>query len=321
MQIDVSIVFVQYNPVYIKVMRSLYSLISQKGIDFEIVVVDDGSKEDYFDRIKCFFIKNGFSNYILHKNPNNLGTVKNYLSGIKLASGKFIFGNSPGDILAYDYALKDYYTFAIKHHSKCLFAEAIYYRTKNSSVEVFSTDSNPPKPQMHNWYLPKIFGKYSLFCGNCILGSVFLRQKEYAEKYILAISETAKYVEDNTSALLIVMDGERITFFNKAILWYETGSTRPKEVEEWWEFAMKEDFNNTHELIQEKYASDPMFDFTDLRKNRYERVLKHPLLFSIKTIYNKAFSKKTTIASKEVEEKLNSYFGFIDKMTSEEWEG
>ena len=98
-RIEVSVVFVQYNPDLTKILLSLYALIHQKEISFEIIVSDDGSKEDYFEEIERFFKNNDFSNYYLRKNHQNVGIVKNILLASEIANGRYIYINSPGDVL------------------------------------------------------------------------------------------------------------------------------------------------------------------------------------------------------------------------------
>ena len=102
-------------------------MIKQKGISFEIVIADDGSKEDYFKEIRTFFQIHSFNDFVLYKNTPNVGTVKNLLKGIALSSGKYFFGYSPGDILKYQFVLRDLYCFSSRHNARCFFARAVYY--------------------------------------------------------------------------------------------------------------------------------------------------------------------------------------------------
>lgn len=317
MKYDISIVFLQYNPISEKLISSLYSLINQKGIDFEIIITDDGSQEDYFDKIKVFFERYHFTNYLLHKNHDNLGIVKNYLSGVEFAQGEYVFGNSPGDVLANCYALRDYYNFAQKHSAKCLFAEAAYYEKVNDKYIVKSCYMDPPQPKAYEWFMPRCFGKIGLFCEQPILGAVFLRKKEYVEKYFSIISETSKYVEDNTSALYSVMDGEKIVYFNKLVLWYETGSTKSTEVNTWWDKALAEDFSNTKKLVKDIFGKDPLYDFYGGKNSKTMNVIKHPVLYLEGRIFNCFFPQKKTQANKEIEYEINNYMQNISKIIKE----
>ena len=313
MAIDVSVVFLQYNPIYEKVIASLYSLIMQQDVDFEIIVSDDGSNEDYFDNIEGFFKKYNFKNFQLKKNKNNLGIVKNYLSAVEITKGKYIFGNSPGDIMVNEYALRDYVRFANKHKASCLFARAIYYeKTESQSFVVRSVIPNPPKPRAYSWYFPQSFGKFAFYNGGFILGSVFLRKKEYALKYFSDISKTAKYVEDNTSAFLSLMSNEKIIFYDKVILWYETGGTRPKDVQRWWDSACERDFEQTWAKVKKQYVGDSLFDFHDDSKSKVMRFTKHPILFFYHILFNKIMKTASkTDASKKEEKAINQYYNNI----------
>lgn len=318
MRMNISVVFYQYNPRLEKVLYSLYSIISQKGITFEIIIVDDGSKEDYFGEIKSFFDDHEFTKYCLHKNQNNIGTVKNFLSGIELAQGEYIFGNSPGDILFDEFALRDFYQFAIRHNADCFFAKAVYYENKNECCKTNPVIANPQKPNAFGRFMPKIFGKYALFYGDGILGSVFLRKKDYALRYLSEVSSTAKYLEDYTSSFLSVMDGERIIYYNRVILWYEMGGTRPKEVEDWWYEALNTDREKTSQMIKEHYGADPLYSFFDLKKSRIIRKIKHPYILLVSLIYSFFFFKQKTISSTELSERINNYIHDVSKKIPKE---
>ena len=85
---DLSILLVQYRPDEGELRRTLASLLRQSCRDFELVVADDGSDEDFFP----------LTRKILKLTPNG-GTVKNVLNGAKQAAGKWVFTVSPGDYL------------------------------------------------------------------------------------------------------------------------------------------------------------------------------------------------------------------------------
>lgn len=305
--VQISVVFVQYNPDYNRLFFSLYALIHQKEISFEIIIADDGSKIDYFDEISDFFQKHGFSNYLLHKNNSNVGTVKNFLSGIELSKGEYIFGYSPGDFLKDEYVLKDLFRFSVKHKAQCVFSKAVYYYNQGSEISVVSRDANPIKPVAFKWYMPQLLVKFSLFDRHSmILGAAFLRKRSYAIKYLKAIESTAKYVEDNTSALYSVMNGERIIYYDRIILWYETAAPKAKEVKSKWDQYISDDFSKTTKMIDQVFSTDPLYDFYQPNQNRVTRILKHPIISIINSVYKHLPTEKTP-SSEELEQELTEY--------------
>ena len=96
---DLSILLVQYRPDEGELRRTLASLLRQSCRDFELVVADDGSDEDFFPLTRKILAENGFTGAKFVKLTPNGGTVKNVLNGAKQAVGKWVFTVSPGDYL------------------------------------------------------------------------------------------------------------------------------------------------------------------------------------------------------------------------------
>ena len=96
---DLSILLVQYRPDEGELRRTLASLLRQSCRDFELVVADDGSDEDFFPLTRKILAENGFTGAKFVKLTPNGGTVKNVLNGAKQAAGKWVFTVSPGDYL------------------------------------------------------------------------------------------------------------------------------------------------------------------------------------------------------------------------------
>ena len=80
---DLSILLVQYRPDEGELRRTLASLLRQSCRDFELVVADDGSDEDFFPLTRKILAENGFTGAKFVKLTPNGGTVKNVLNGAK----------------------------------------------------------------------------------------------------------------------------------------------------------------------------------------------------------------------------------------------
>lgn len=83
MSYEISVVVIQYNPIWEKLMYTLQSILQQTEIRYEIVIADDGSRDKYFDKTIDFFKEKKFCDYQIVDNTKNQGTVKNVLSGLK----------------------------------------------------------------------------------------------------------------------------------------------------------------------------------------------------------------------------------------------
>ena len=272
--IQVSVVFVQYNSDLEKVLLSLYALVQQKGINFEIIIADDASEKDNFCEIEKFFKSCNFSHYHLFKNKSNVGTVQNLINGMEISKGEYIFANSPGDILREENTLSDYYHFASKHKAECCFANLLQYEKQDDTYSIKSVPVAPFKPSAYNWYMPKTIGQYALFAGHCLAGPAFLRKREYALKYFTMVAPKVKYVEDFSSSYCSIMAGERIIYFDREILWYESGNTKSAEVSQWWSDAVNKDMEAARELTRQAYPNNRLYDFSDATQNKYLRTIK-----------------------------------------------
>ena len=115
-----SIVVITYNPKWEKLKRTLRSILIQDFTDYEIIVTDDGSENDLQDKIEKYFEYYGFTHYTLLPHTGNKGTVRNLISGVEAARGKYVKDIGPGDLLysrdtlskVYDYMSKGGYQIA-----------------------------------------------------------------------------------------------------------------------------------------------------------------------------------------------------------------
>lgn len=87
-----SIILAQYYPDKMQLRHTLDSLLIQDTYDFELIIADDGSPEDYWDDTRAYLAAHGFTNVKLSKNKVNQGTVTNMLHAVEMASGQWIAG-------------------------------------------------------------------------------------------------------------------------------------------------------------------------------------------------------------------------------------
>ena len=81
----VSVVIPTYNRAYI-VGRSIQSVLSQSYLDFELIVVDDGSTDNTEEIVMNF--KDNRLKYIQHKENQGISAARN--TGIKASHGEYI---------------------------------------------------------------------------------------------------------------------------------------------------------------------------------------------------------------------------------------
>ena len=274
---SVSVIVTTYNPDWEKLLCILKSIIIQEDITFEVIVTDDGSKIDHFEEIKIFFNKNKFKNIKFIKNKTNIGTVKNYYNALMLASGKYTYGISPGDMLYNKYTLCNLYQYSNNNNIDICFGDAIYYELSDGQIIIKYITNIPCRPWMYDEKVKLEDQKLYFLIDNCIAGPSFFRKTEIARKYIGCIKNISKYVEDNTSTAFALADGVRIYHYNSYVVWYEQGcglSTSKKK--EWHDVLMK-DFQACFEKLRLEYSNDRIISVYT-RVCPYNKILKAILL-------------------------------------------
>ena len=72
-------------------------MISKEGIKFQIIVSDDESDDNFFDRIKDYFRNNEFNDYKLIEHKENEGTVCSFYDALMECKVDRVKLISPGD--------------------------------------------------------------------------------------------------------------------------------------------------------------------------------------------------------------------------------
>lgn len=282
----VSVIVLIYNPDVHKLESTLLSIIGQKNVDFEIVLSDDGSKESIEEGVKAFFGKHNFSKYRFIRSVENTGTVKNYLRGLYASNGIYIFGTSPGDMLYDETVLADFYDFAVNQKAKICFGRAAYYNMQGINLNIIEGVPNlPPYPQLFRADQSRKTEKTAIFFGSIILGATFFRERESTIHYLNEIKDYVKFAEDNTSAILAELSGERITYFDRLVIWYEYGTGISTTASSKWHNILENEYDSFYKYIKEKYPRDRILDAAIVdrfSKGKFEskvrRVIKHPFI-------------------------------------------
>lgn len=219
--IDVSVVILTYNPDFKALYYTLKSVVIQKGISFEIIIADDGSKTFDSDLIESWFERNSFKRYRIIQHSENLGTLSNALSGWRAASGKYIKQLSTGDCLYNELSLLEAVRKMEDGNSQIAFGMAAPYSYKDGELKIYS-NSNPrnllpyynkdSKQIKHNYIELRDYAN----------GMAFICEKELLVHYGTMLENKVKYAEDCTY-ILIFADIE-VTFLDDYFIWYEYGT-------------------------------------------------------------------------------------------------
>lgn len=302
MQKQVSIIVLSYNPIWRKMYSTLHSAVCQSGIDFEIIVADDGSREDYRENVERFFHEQAWNQYLFIKAEKNQGTVKNIVAALQQATGEYIYLTSPGDLLHDAYVMRDFYAFAKRRQCDICFGNAVYYTPEEQKV--CSAINAPERRGLFHKNISGTRKKLEIFCDS-ILGASFFRSRESALKYMQGIAHVSKYVEDYTSSCYAVLDGTDILHYDRNMLFYEYATGISGSADPEWQQRLAQDFRRTLCFLKEQYPKDPVLDWAYLGKKirgswigRLYKICRHPLVFA-NLLLNKCHPIERSICTKE----------------------
>ena len=215
-----TILVVTYNSDWIDIKRTLDSAFLQDFKDFDVVIADDGSEENHREALVEYFKEKNFDNYSLVLNEENQGTVKNLISGLEAAKGRYVRDFGPGDLFYNSKSLARVYTHLQKTNSKgCFGLMRGYYEDDTKKLKTcryaFPFDINAYR---HN-KRKRIKKNLVVFTDN-IVGAVMCYERDFYLHYLEKISPYVKYLEDIFPAVA-VLDGAYFTLFDDYLIWYE----------------------------------------------------------------------------------------------------
>lgn len=218
LQNKVSVIVACYNPDMMKLKKTLCSIFNQQGVDFNIIISDDGSKIEYRkeleDWLKLFnFDKNKIKLNFLKE---NVGTIKNLLSALKICSNKYVKVISPGDYLYDKNSLKIYLKKAEKNNADIVFSRAQYYSPELKFLNITSPIN---KVAFKNCLIKTSL----LYFHDFILGASIFVKRDLLETILNEVSPFMRLVEDVPLTILSSIYGKKIYGVNKKLIWYEYG--------------------------------------------------------------------------------------------------
>lgn len=210
---DFSVVILCYNPDIERLKRTIISVYKQKNISHEIIICDDGSKLDYKDELIkwCSTLTIPIKYSFLNK---NVGTVKNYLEGVRLAEGKYVKVISPGDYLFDENSLKEF----LKKlpDGPCLsFCDCYFYHdNKVVGCKLF--------PKNYKLFKQKSnFKKEYILYQNHFVGAAMCVERECLLDILNRVNGLVTLSEDYTITVQAIMDSIPIIPIKKRLMWYE----------------------------------------------------------------------------------------------------
>ena len=229
----ISVIVLSYNSDWDKTRRTLYSILIQKNVTFEIVVSDDGSKNNNYALIEEYFASMSFNNYVLVKNEKNMGIIKNSLSALEHAKGDYVKLISPGDFLYNEFALEKIFSYAKQTSADLCCANAVYYSIEDSEIAFWDDLYLPRNVTPYIQKNKREIRRSLLFNGNYLHGAAFFVKKAALKEALLFASPTLRFAEDVAVSFFLAAKKKNVVFCdfsmfgNKncpSFIWYEYGS-------------------------------------------------------------------------------------------------
>lgn len=313
MKFDFSVIVLNFNPDLEKLKNTLYSIVIQENVSFEIIVVDDGSKQSYQLEMEQFFERWNFSNYKIILNENNQGTVKNFKSGLAVAEGEYVKGISPGDYLYDKNTLSEIRKFILNGNYDFLFGKAAFYSKEKQNYRIYRRHSPTELSVYRKNDKKKIMRNYFLY-QDYVLGASFVFKLELIKEAINKIEQYAKYCED-TSVLCLLADDKKFGFLDEYVIWYEYGTGISTISNKKWKKIIFEENKRVLELLApkskliEKAYKYNYCGFSNRYLNIIRKIVLSPLFLKHGIIYvlNNRFGNAYLQADKKILEKIENH--------------
>lgn len=222
--VEISVILTTYNSPWTSIEKTLNSILKQKNINIEIIITDDGSRINYFDKIENLMSEYKFSKYLLLTAEKNEGTVKNQYKGVLKASGKYIKDISPGDALYDENTLNKWYHWMEENQIIVSFGSAVYYHINKKNIYILEKHHNPIDMSCYHPRYQAGKARFNYMVGqDYALGAAFCTKTELMKKYLNLLIDRIIYLED-FMYVLMVANNIPIRYYPDKVIWYEYGS-------------------------------------------------------------------------------------------------
>lgn len=254
---DLTVCLVTYNSDWQKVRRTLVSILEQKHVRYELIISDDGSDEDHFEKITKLLESYRFADYRFIKHAKNVGTAGNVYQVYCQAKGMFIRLLGPGDYFTGETQLSQWLDLFQEEELLIAFGDSVYYsygegktrfyRLKNSPRNLWIYRSKRNHGAVRTSYL--ILNEF--ICA----ASFIMFHRQLVLDYSFEIQGKVRYAEDNIFRLMM-FDGFEFPYYRYNSCFYEYGSGVSTSGDSRWRRLIGADCCVTEEIMLERYAAD-----------------------------------------------------------------
>ena len=203
---------------YTYLYRAIDSVLSQKYDDIELIICDDCSGDfpqqeiiEYIEKNK----RNNLKSVLVYSNEMNLGTVKNFNTALRKASGYYFIGLSGDDIFWSDTVFQQVVQKFDETGAVYATCRAVMKTTDERNGLCFQLEKSLQDiKRMNAIQLYNRISKDNIILGACTYFTLDAIKKfgYFDEQYI--------YIEDISKFLAICRSGEKIEFFDIPSIWH-----------------------------------------------------------------------------------------------------
>lgn len=252
---EVSVVILTYNSSLGKVYKTLDSILNQKNVYLQIIIADDGSKENHFEEIKQYFENRNFFDYKFVINEKNQGTVKNYYSGIVNSEGEYIKAISPGDMLCNGTVLRSWLDYNINNNLAWSFSDILCYKMENKERYILSVKAHPNCIKIYECSSERKRRWQYVVLKDTAVGCAMLGLRSIQLRYCEEIVEKVKFAEDVIWRNMM-FDGVVGGYYPSTTVLYEYGTGISTNNNSKWLKRIDDDYNAANTLIINRENTD-----------------------------------------------------------------
>lgn len=269
-----SVIMLTYNSSLEKIYLTLNSVLRQENLDkIEVIVADDGSKNNFFSEIKQFLKKHGVINYKLITSDKNRGTVENFYSGVRIAKGRYIKGLGCGDLLYGKDSIIRFCMFMEEKNQKIGFGLMRAFQTENNHLEYCDCTIPMDIKAFRENNLKKV-KRNIVSRGKLMSGASMLFEKDLLTKLLDEIRGKVIFCEDFIQIIALIKNID-IGFFDEYIMWYEMGVGISTSGNSFWKVRIQKDYNSLITYLGQEYKNNKYVR----RRLRTQRLDNWPKLF------------------------------------------
>ena len=201
-------------------METVASVCKQNYPDIQYIIVDDGPNcvdDEITQYIEGF---DSITDFILLRNPGNMGISYSLNRAIDVASGEIIFNIADDDCFYDNNVIKDWVSEFIKTGAMAMTAfRAVYDNAMSKQLRIEPTDKIVEKIRaLSNEELFEEMTGY-----NYIFGCVTAKRRQLFDEDYGKYNPDYRTIEDYSSNMILLRNGVRFVFFDRIVLKYREG--------------------------------------------------------------------------------------------------